>query len=230
MDWHSVLVIVLIAVFAVLLTRFYGREHRSGSFDWPRFVARIGVFSAIAAVLYVVPVFSINLPFVPGFLALHFDEIPIFVAGFAYGPLSAFMVILVKTVIKLPFTSTLCVGELSDLIFSTVFVIPAAIIYKKHRNLKGVAIGFAVSTVLQVLVAMTMNVYLMLPFYMFVMGFSEESLLAMCQAANPNITDLGWPYAFFAVLPLNLIKDAIVIAATFLIYRSLHVFLRYQRN
>ena len=58
----------------------------------------------------------------------------------------------------------------------------------------------------------------------------EESLLAMCQAANPNITDLGWPYAFFAVLPLNLIKDAIVIAATFLVYRSLHVFLRYQRN
>lgn len=230
MDWHSVITIVLITVFLVLLARFYMKGHRTGSFDWPRFVARVGVFSAIAAVLYVVPVFSVNLPIFPSFLALHFDEIPIFVCGFAYGPLPALAVIVVKTLIKLPFTSTLCVGELSDLLFSTAFVMPAVLIYQRRRNLKGVAIGFAIATLIQVVVAMVMNVYAMLPFYMFVMGFSEEALLSMCQAANPAITNLGWPYAFLAVLPLNLIKDAIVIAVTFLVYRSLHLFLRYQKK
>lgn len=231
MDFQPIVMAALIIGFIVLLVRFYFKEHGGNStFDWPRFVARIGVFSAISAVLYVVPVFSFNLPFLPGFLSIHVDEIPIFVAGFAYGPLSAFMVILVKTVIKLPFTSTLCVGELADLIFSTAFVIPAAIIYKKKRNLKGVAIGFGVSTIIQIVVAMVMNVYAMLPFYMYVMGFTEEALLGMCQAANPAITNLGWPYAFLAVLPLNVIKDAIVIVVTFLVYRSLHVFLRYQKR
>ncbi len=230
MDYRSIVFIVLLFVFLVLLVRFYAKGHSPKSFDWPRFIARIGIFSAIAAVLYVVPIFQINLPFFPAFLALHFDEIPIFVAGFAYGPVSAFAIIVVKTIIKLPFTSTLCVGELSDLVFSAAFVIPAALIYKRIRNLKGVAIGFGVATLIQVAVAMLMNVYAMLPFYMFVMGFTEESLLAMCQAANPNITSLGWPYAFYAVLPLNLMKDAIVIVVTFLVYRSLHLFLRYQRK
>lgn len=230
MDWHSVISIVLIVAFLVLILHFYMKEHRTTTFDWPRFVARVAVFSAIASVLYIIPLFSISLPIFPSFLALHFDEIPIFVCGFAYGPLPAFAVILVKTIIKLPFTSTLCVGELSDLLFSTAFVIPAVLIYQKKRNLKGVAIGFAVATLIQVVVAMVMNVYAMLPFYMFVMGFSEEALLAMCQAANPAITNLGWPYAFLAVLPLNLIKDAIVIVVTFIVYRSLHVFLRYQKR
>ncbi len=230
MDWHSVASIVLIVAFLVLIILFYLKEHRSSSFDWPRFVARVAVFSAISAVLYVVPLFQINLPIFPSFLALHFDEIPIFVCGFAYGPVPALAVILVKTVIKLPFTSTLCVGELSDLLFSTAFVLPAVLVYQKKRNLKGVAIGFALATIIQVVVAMVMNVYAMLPFYMFVMGFSEEALLSMCQAANPAITSLGWPYAFLAVLPLNLIKDAIVIVVTFIVYRTLHVFLRYQKQ
>ena len=71
--------IVLIVAFLVLLLRFYMKEHRTTTFDWPRFVARVAVFSAIAAVLYVIPLFSINLPIFPSFLALHFDEIPIFV-------------------------------------------------------------------------------------------------------------------------------------------------------
>ena len=84
MDWHSVISIVLIVAFLVLLLRFYMKEHRTTTFNWPRFVARVAVFSAIAAVLYVIPLFSINLPIFPSFLALHFDEIPIFVCGFAY--------------------------------------------------------------------------------------------------------------------------------------------------
>ena len=77
------------------------------------------------------------MPIFPSFLEFHFDEIPLFIAGFAYGPLVAFGSILVKTIIKLPFTGTMLVGELSDLLFSTAFVLPSAIIYKKMRNIKG---------------------------------------------------------------------------------------------
>ena len=156
----------------------------------------------------------------PAFLSLHFDEVPAFIAGFA--------VLVIKTIIKLPFTETLCVGELSDLIFSTAFVVPAAIIYQKKRNLKGVALGFALSTILQLIVSTVLNIYAMLPFYMFVMGFSYEALLSMCQAANPAITSLGWPYGLFAILPLNLIKDAAVIVITFIVYRSIHSLLHFE--
>lgn len=219
-------IFLLIVLFAVIIGKKAGGRKRTPA----RFVARVAIFSALSAILYVVPIFSIHLPFLPSFLAIHFDEIPAFIGGFAYGPWAALAVLVIKTVIKMPFTSTLLVGELSDLIFSAAFVLPAAFVYRKKRNLKGVAIGFAISFVCQLIVAILMNIYVMLPFYMFVMGLPYEAILAMCQAANPAVKELGWSYGFFCVLPLNLIKNGIVIVATFIIYRYIHVLLRFDRE
>lgn len=187
-----------------------------------RFIARIGVFASISAILYCVPVLKFSIPGFPSFLEIHFDEIPAFFAGFAYGPLSALAVIFIKTIIKLPMSSTLCVGELTDLLLSIVFVLPASLIYKHHRKFKGALLGILSGTILQVILAMLVNVYIMLPFYMFVMGFSNESLLLMMQSANALIKDISWSYAFFAVLPFNLIKNVIIIVIVLLIYKPLH--------
>lgn len=230
MAYRSWITLGLALVYAILFVRVYASEKRRASFNWVRFSSRVAIFGAISTILYIVPIFQIQLPFFPTFLQLHFDEIPAFIAGFAYGPLTGFAILLIKTLIKLPLTTTLGVGELSDLVFSTFFVVPAALIYKKMRNMKGVAIGFAVSTVLQLLVSAVLNVYAMLPFYMFVMGFSYSSLLAACQAVNPSIRDLGWTYALYAIIPLNLIKDAAVILVTFFVYRSIHRFLHFEKT
>jgi len=221
----------LIAFFVLvfLSVKVYFSQTEKRNFDRVRFMTRVAIFGAISSILYVVDVFQIHLPFLPGFLALHFDEIPAFIAGFAYGPGAGFAVIVIKTIMKLPFTSTMWVGELSDLVFSTAFVVPAAIIYQRKRNLQGVAIGFAVSLVLQLIVSAVLNVYAMLPFYIYVMGFTKEGLLYVCQLANPAITDLGWTYAALAVVPLNLIKDVAVIFVTFIVYRSIHKLLHFDR-
>ncbi len=229
MDYRGWITLGLVFVYAVLFVRAYASTARKSTFNWVRLSSRVAVFGAISTILYIVPVFQIQLPFVPTFLQLHFDEIPAFIAGFAYGPLTGFFVLVIKTLIKLPLSETLGVGELSDLVFSTAFVVPAALIYKKMRNMKGVALGFAVSTFLQVVVATVLNVYAMLPFYMYVMGFSSQSLLKACQMVNPAITDLGWTYALYAIVPLNLIKDAAVIVVTFLVYRSIHRFLHFEK-
>lgn len=230
MSWTGWLAIAFLLFLLVFAVRLYGRFYPRPGFNWNRWVARTAIFAAISACLYVIPVFSLPLPFLPGFLSLHFDEIPIFIAGFAYGPFTAVAVTLIKTIIKLPFTSTLCVGELADFIFTLAFVLPATLIYKRWRNLKGVACGFIVSLVSQLAVSLLLNIYVMLPFYMYVMGLSYETILAMCQAVNPAVTDLGWPYALMCVLPLNVIKDLIVIVVTFVVYRSLHLVLRFAKK
>jgi riboflavin transporter FmnP len=162
------------------------------------------------------------LPFFPQFLEFHFDEIPVFIAGFAYGPFSAFCALIVKTIIKLPFTSTLTVGEWADLIYSTAFIVPAAIIYQRRRNIKGVIIGFAVGFIVQIVTSLVFNVYLMIPFYMFVMGFPEAAILAMAQAANSSVTDIGWSLGFLAIVPFNVLKNVMVIILTFLVYKNIH--------
>ena len=154
MNAASIIALILLFVALVVTIKLYGDEHPRPDFNPVRFMARVAIFGAMAAILYAVPVFHFTLPFLPSFLEFHFDEIPAFICGFAYGPVAAGCVIAVKTLIKLPFTSTMGAGELSDLILSCLYVIPAVIIYGKVRNLKGVAIGFGVATLIQVAAAM----------------------------------------------------------------------------
>lgn len=183
-----------------------------------KFIVRVAIFGAIATLLYVIPFLSFPLPIFPSFLKFHFDEIPIFIAGFAYGPLAAMAITAIRTLIKLPFSSTLCVGELSDLLFTIAFVLPATIIYKYNRNFKGALIGILVGTVAQLIVAILGNIYIMVPFYMYLFEMDEAALLKICP---PFITDLKWSYGFAAVLPFNLIKNAAVIIVTLISYKSL---------
>jgi|LAHS01.1.fsa_nt_gb riboflavin transporter len=222
------LVIAFVVVFVKVFSDFYHQD--KVPFDWVKFIARVAIFGAISTLLYIVPVFQIQLFFLPSFVQLHFDEIPAFIAGFAYGPWTAFAILIIKALIKLPMSTTLGVGELADVIYSSVFILPAVWIYQKKRNLKGVALGFGVSTALQLVVTSIVNVYAMLPFYEFMFNMTPAALLGACQAVNPAIQDLGWGYTLYVNLPLNLIKDAIVIAVTFIVYRSIHKLLHFDRS
>ena len=131
-------------------------------------IARIGIFGALAAILYCIPIFQFKLPSIfPSFLEFHFDEIPIFIASFAYGPLTGFFVILVRTLIKLPMTSTLCVGEISDFLYSCALILPAAFYYKKHRTFKGALIGITIGFFSQIIISALGNGLFMIDFYLF---------------------------------------------------------------
>ncbi len=187
-----------------------------------KFISRTAIFAAISTLLYIVPYFKFNLPFFPAFLEIHFEEVPAFIAAFAYGPLSGFFVILIKTIIKLPFTSSLGVGELADLIYGCVLILPASIIYRKHHNFKSSLIGMGIGFMMQVVISSFVTTFLILDFYMFVMGFSYESLLGMCQAINPNISSLSWPFLFYVALPFNAFKNIIIVALTLILYKKTH--------
>lgn len=217
--------VMVVLWFGMFVKVYYDYKAKTQYTNVTRRLVRIAVFGAVSALLYCVPVLKFPVPFFPSFLEFHFDEIPVFIAGFAYGPLSAIGVLLVKTLIKLPLTTTLCVGELSDLLFSAAFILPASIIYKYHRNFKGASIGIFVGLIFQLGMSLIGNIYIMVPFYMSVFGLSEQQLLAICQLANPGIKDVGWTYGLLAVLPFNAIKDAVVIVVTLLVYKSTHRFI-----
>lgn len=187
-----------------------------------KFIARTGLFAAISIILYLVPGLKFSVPFFPSFLEFHFDEVPALIAGFAYGPLSGFFVVLIKTLVKLPMTNTMGVGELADFIYSVAFIIPAALIYKKNRNIKGALIALLVATAIQVVVSALITSFLILDFYIFMMGWPKVVILNMCKAANPRVTSLGWTFFFYVGLPFNALKDAMVVVITFILYKRLH--------
>lgn len=222
---------LLLLIFVFLVAKHYfdlkGHVEKKNR---TRFLVRVAVFGGFSAILYCVPFLKFPVPFFPSFLEFHFDEIPAFIGAFAYGPMTGFYILLVKTFIKLPMTNTLAVGEIADLLYSLAFIMPAALFYQKNRTFKGAIKGLILGLFCQLVVSLVANVYVMFPFYMKMFGLSEAALLKVCQLANPAIQDVRWSVGFIAVLPFNIIKDAAIILVTLLVYKSTHtLFDRFQK-
>lgn len=210
----SIIILILVVVYA------FNKAFIKGNKITTKTITRVGIFGALSAILYIVPYFKFSVPFFPSFLEIHFDEIPALIGGFAYGPLTGFLIILLKTIIKLPFSSTLCVGELADFVYGSILVVTSAWIYKKHRNIKGAIISLLVAMVVQVIASAFITTFLMLDFYIFMMGFPKMAILGMCQAINPNIKTLTWDFLLMVAVPFNAFKDVIIIVLTFLLYKQ----------
>lgn len=224
MGWFKwVLMGILIAVVIALFIISYF-DYKKKNIKPVKFIAVTGIFGALATILYVV-VPDFGLGFTPPWLKVHLDEIAIFLVGYMYGPLSAIMVTLIKTLVKLPMSTTACVGEIGDFLFSMVFVLPAVIFYEKRRKLSTVFMGIGISTLGHVIFAMIANVYIMVPFYSAFYNMPLEALEGMCSKIIPAVSGEKWVwmYALCMVLPMNLIKDTIVVLVVLLLYKRLHI-------
>ena len=224
MDYKTIIFGILVLIYIFVFLKVYYSEKGKTKYNFgTKQMVRVAIFGALSGIFYIFIKFPV--PFLPSFLEFHFDEIPAFIASFAYGPVVGMLVLVVKTIIKLPFTHTFGVGELSDLVFSIAFILPAALVYKKQRNFKGVFVGLAIGTLFQLSVSLLFNIYVTIPFYLKVMEYPDYAILGMCQTANPKITDIGWSYGLLAVLPFNVMKDAAVIILTLFTYKSVHRFI-----
>lgn len=220
----GILLGILLVIFIFFLAKYYFdlkghvvKENRT------RFLVRVAVFGGFSAILYCVPFLKFPVPIFPSFLEFHFDEIPAFIGAFAYGPLTGLYILLVKTIIKLPLSNTLCVGEIADLIYSVTFIIPASLFYQKNRTFKGALKALILGFFCQIIVSLLINIYVTFGIYMDLYGLSEQRLLEFFQYANPAIKNIRWSAGLIAVLPFNAIKNVAVIMVTLPIYKSTHV-------
>ena len=114
--------VVLVILF--FIAKRYEKSHVTNTQKIKK-MAMIGVLATLSNVLYVVPFlrFPITPPF-PSFLDFHFSNVPILIGGFLFGPVSGSLIVIVRFLAKLTFTSTLAIGEIMDLIIvlSTVFI------------------------------------------------------------------------------------------------------------
>ena len=191
------------------------------------YVSRTAIFGGIAAILYCVPGLQFNLPFVaPGFMNVHLEDIPILLSSFAYGPLLGLFEIILKTLIKLPMSQTMYVGELGDFMFSLALVIPASLIYSKNRTINGAIIGTTVGLLSTLFFSTVVNLYTIFPLYKVVLGFKDGFIGEQIGGVfgRTNMSDWDIRLAIL-LLPFNLIKNGIVIGATFICYKPLRYIL-----
>lgn len=182
------------------------------------------MFATLAGVLYIL---NFKLPFAfPGFLEFKLSDIPILIGSFTLGPVSGAVIVVVEILIKLVIkgTSTMFVGELSDLVTSCVFAVTAGVIYQKHRTFKGALVGMAIGTAAEVIIAMLFNWLVLVPFYVQVFfGGNWAPLIGMMKPLFPACTQSSFYnyYLWVSVLPFNLLRCLIAILVTLLVYKRI---------
>ncbi|MCD7737461.1 MAG: ECF transporter S component [Lachnospiraceae bacterium] len=181
----------------------------------------IGLFGALSAVLML---FDIPLFFAPSFMKLDLAELPAILGGFMFGSLAGECIIIVKILLNLLLTgtSTMYVGELSNLILSSIYVLTASLIYQHHKTRKQAAVSLVIAVAAVSVVALITNTLFIFPAYAVIYGMSMETIVSMAAAVNPLVHNT-MTMMLFSVFPFNIVKYSAVSIITFVVYKKLHV-------
>lgn len=181
----------------------------------------IAMFSAISAVLMV---FEIQLPFSPSFVKFDFSDLPVMLGGFLIGPFAGGIIVFMKILLHflLNGTTSFFVGDLSNLLLTLSFVLPASFIYQQKKTKKTAIQGLLVSIICTSLLAIIFNLFLIFPLYLKVLNLKMVDLINMIHVVNPLVKDV-FTMIIFSLLPFNLFKYTIVSMITMLSYKKLSI-------
>ncbi|MCL2370735.1 MAG: ECF transporter S component [Firmicutes bacterium] len=184
------------------------RNKEKSRFFTARNMTMLAFMSAMAVVLYNWGAIR-AVPGFPPFLSMELSDIPILLAGFMLGPVGGAVVVLVRFLLKLPMTSTMGVGEVADVILGLTFVITASSIYRVKRTKKGVLIGLGAGIVATTIMAVIVNRFILVPFFVYVMFDGNWNiLLNMVRPLYSGVTRQNFftYYLLLATIPFNLIR------------------------
>ncbi len=179
-------------------------------------ISRIGVLSAAAAILFLIP----GIPIFPPIYKLDFSTLPALLGGFSMGPVAGVIIVFIKDVVGCFNSDSGMVGELADFVVSSALVVTASLWYRKDRTLRGALAGMGTGILLMTAVGALANYYLLIPFYVNVMGVPEAAIIGMMQAIIPTIDSLGKLIAL-ATVPFNIIKGLVLCGVTALLYKRI---------
>ena len=125
-------------------------------------LTKIAMLSAVAGVLML---FETPLWFAPPFYKLDLSELAVMVGALSMGPMAGAIIELIKILLNFVLNGTITggVGEVGNLLVGCAFVVPAAWIYKKMHNAKGMLLGMAAGIVCLVALGSIVNNFVLLP-------------------------------------------------------------------
>lgn len=188
-----------------------------------RNIVKIAVLGALGFVL--MELFHIPLPFAPGFMSVDFGDVPALIGGFAMGPVAGLLVQLVKNVLKLFTTQTVGIGELSNFIVGSTFVVTAALIYKRDHNKRGAVISLVVGGFAMSVLAVLSNTFFIFPAYAAAIQLDLNAMATQVGAANGLVSNY-MTLMLFSVFPFNLVKSAMEGLVTWLLYKRISPILK----
>ena len=173
---------------------------------------------------YILMVIDFPLPIFPGFLKVDLSDVPPLIGGFALGPMAGVIIQLMKNILHfITKTSTGGVGELSNFITGTAYVLPAALIYHYKKDRRRAIIGTLVGTVTKTILGALSNYYLVIPFYSKIMPI--DAIVRMGTVVNSRIVDVK-TLVIYGVSPFNIFKGLLIAFVTLIIYKKISPILK----
>ena len=172
-------------------------------------VKKMVLLAMLAAIAYIM-VALIRIPVVM-FLSYEPKDVIITIGGFLFGPLAAFLLSLVVSLVEMVTISTTGpIGALMNLLSTCAFACTAALIYKRKRTLPGAVLGLIAGSVAMIGVMLLWN-WLVTPIYM---GYPRSAVEAMLIPV---------------FLPFNALKAGLNSGLTLALYKPLTTALRKAR-
>ncbi len=167
-------------------------------------ITTLGMFTAIAVVFCLL----VRIPLVPSVSFLSYDpkDIIIGIAGFLYGPMSAFLVSMLSSAIELLFRGGNIIDWVMNVISTCSFICTAAFLYKKMHSKNGAFYGLVAGMAINIVAMIAWN-YVMDPIYF---GMPQQAVNAMLPA----------------IALFNFLKDAINAVLLLLVYKPVSNALR----
>ena len=179
--------------------------------------------SMLSAVSFALSLIELPMPLSPGFARFDFSDLPALIGAFAYGPLAGTIIELVKNLLGLFDSATGGIGELANFCIGCALVVPAGMIYKRHKTRNGALVGCLTGSIAMGIAAAVLNYFVLLPLFTAFMPLNE--MIATFSAFIPFIrTKLD--VVLFNALPGNILKGAILSLITMLLYKRLSPILK----
>ncbi len=182
------------------------------------YLAKVAVLGTLAYLLHLLrfkifPVFPFNV------LELDFSYIPSLLGGFSLGPIAAIIIEIIKNGIKMlsQGSDTFFVGDLSNLIVSLAFVLPASIVYRYRKSYKSAIVGLVIGFFTMLVLSSLSNYFIIVPMY--AAAFSDMSGILMQSRVL---------FAFAYGLGFNALKGIINACIVILVYKRLSPILHFN--
>lgn len=215
------MIALFIALVAMLIIYFIKQSKTKNRKDLIRHMTTIAIFSTLSIILYLTLKF--NLPIFPSFLKVNFSNLPILLGGFLLGPIEGLMIIIIRTIVVIPFSGTFFVGELADLIISSAIMLVSSIVYLKNKTRKGAIIALLFSVLTWVVIGCVANYFILVPAYVTLFFGGNVNAFLPLLSVIPDVNENNYVirYVLFGALPFNLMLSLAVCIITYFVYKRL---------
>lgn len=181
-------------------------------------MVKISIFAAIAGVLML---FKFPIPIAPPFMTVDFSDVATLVSGFILGPVSGVITVVLKNLINLMLngTTTAYVGELSNIIVGSTFVVVSSLIYSHKKTKKTAILGLIFGVIGMSVIVTLSNYFVIFPIYAKVFHIPVDGFVKFVPKSY-NIVKNYYDLMILSVLPFNIVKGTLNAIVTFLVYKK----------